>query len=83
MAYQSEQACSDLVRHSRPGKFRMHSLFLANNARALAILTALGPQTLTLKQAEMSNLQNALYQRIKPAFVNLGWNPDGPAYTTD
>ena len=64
-------------------KFRMHSLFLAKNARALAILTALGPQTLTSKQAEMSTLQNALYQKVKPAFVNLGWNPDGPAYTTD
>jgi hypothetical protein len=64
-------------------QFRMQALFLAKNARKLAILTALGPKILNSPQAEMTDRQNTAYQAVKPAFSRLGWNPDGTAFSLD
>ena len=61
--------------------FRMHSLFMASNARDLAVLTARGSSMLKAKGAEMTPPQKVTYQRVKPAFMRLGWDPDGSPYT--
>ena len=61
--------------------FRMRSLFMAKNSRDLAVLTVRGSSMLTSKAAEMTPAEKASYQRVKPAFMRLGWDPDGSPYT--
>ena len=60
--------------------YKMRSMFMASNAHAVAVLTALGSGAVNSRQTELTPAQKAAYLQVKPAFMRLGWDPDGSPF---